>query len=283
MNNKEKGINKILDITKNFIRTENKFLGYMLKDNNDMIKEQLPILLPQLRKYKLNDIKKCRMLKNVSCINFFPTPKNIFSNSHSQRKNSFWKKRQNLKNLFINKNIAINHSLDHFLGSYRLVNDILFDTHGNKTERDYDEKIIFFNEIKFIERINENISFIIKNLINYKNNQIKAPPYSLNKLYKIIHKGKEKEININLSSILIKFIDKNDSSYKKEFYLPFFLVPLFYYNSEVNIHKLLITLFKFHNDCKDIIFEKNDEFFNFIPNNYKIYENNLNKKYNIYK
>ena len=162
------------------------------------------------------------MLKNVSCINFFPTPKNIFSNSHSQRKNSFWKKRQNLKNLFINKNIAINHSLDHFLGSYRLVNDILFDTHGNKTERDYDEKIIFFNEIKFIERINENISFIIKNLINYKNNQIKAPPYSLNKLYKIIHKGKEKEININLSSILIKFIDKNDSSYKKEFYLPFF-------------------------------------------------------------
>lgn len=99
MNNKEKGINKILHITKNFIRTENKFLGYMLKDNNDMIKEQLPILLPQLRKNKLNDIKKCRMLKNVSCINFFPTPKNIFSNSHSQRKNSFWKKKTKFKKL----------------------------------------------------------------------------------------------------------------------------------------------------------------------------------------
>ena len=285
MNNKEKGISKILHITKNLIRTENKFIGYMLKENNDMIKEQLPILLPKIKKNKLNDINKCRMLKNVSYDNFFPTPKQLFCNSNTKRKSSFWKKKKISQTFISNKGIVTSNSLDNIFGNYRLVNDILFDTYGNKTERDYDEKIIFFNEIKFIERINKNISFIVKNLNNYKNNQIKAPPYSLNKLYKIIHNGKEKQINISLSSILIKFKDKNDSSYKKEFYLPFFLVPLFYYNSEVNIHQILIILFKFNNDFKDILFEKNDELFNFIPNNhnYKIYENNLNKKYHIYK
>ena len=285
MNNKEKGISKILHITKNLIRSENKFIGYMLKENNDMIKEQLPILLPKVSKYKLNDIKKCRMLKNVSCDNFYPIPKQLFCNSKTKRKSSFWKKKNISQTFISNKGVILSNSLDNIFGNYRLVNDILFDTHGNKTERDYDEKIIFFNQIKFIERINKNISFIIKNLNNYKENQIKAPPYSLNKLYKIIHNGKEKEISITLSSVLIKFKDKNDSSFKKEFYLPFFLVPLFYYNSEVNIDKLLIILFKFHNDFKDIIFEKNEEFFNFIPknDNYKTYENKLNKKYHIYK
>ena len=100
MNNKEKGISKILHITKNLIRTENKFIGYMLKENNDMIKEQLPILLSKIKKNKLNDINKCRMLKNVSYDNFFPTPKQLFCNSNTKRKVVFGKKKKFHKLLF---------------------------------------------------------------------------------------------------------------------------------------------------------------------------------------
>jgi hypothetical protein len=100
MNNKEKGISKILQITKNLIKTQKKFLGYMFKDNNDMIKEQLPILLPNYKKNnqkELEEIKNCRrIMKNVSCENFFKTPKQI-SQFEKDRFKKYYLKNQNFK------------------------------------------------------------------------------------------------------------------------------------------------------------------------------------------
>ena len=281
MNNKEKGISKILQITKNLIKTQKKFLGYMFKDNNDMIKEQLPILLPNYKKNnqkELEEIKNCRrIMKNVSCENFFKTPKQI-----SQFEKDRFKKYYLKKSKFQKKNYSFNQSSENIKGNYRLVNDILFDTYSNITERNYDEKK-FYNEKDFIKRINKNISFIVNNLNNFKNNQIKAPPYSLTKLYKILHKGSDKEINIGLSSVSIKFHAQKDFSFKKEFLLPFFLIPIFYYNSEINIQKLLILLFKFNDNLKSFSFEYDEEFYNLIPKSFKKYDKKLNKRYHIYK
>jgi len=46
----QKNINKILKITKNLIKTDDKFNKYMIKEDNQMIKEQFPVLIPNFLK-----------------------------------------------------------------------------------------------------------------------------------------------------------------------------------------------------------------------------------------
>ena len=284
MNDKKKGISRILQITKKLIKTQKNFLGYMFKDNNDLIKEQLPILLPNIRKYHKKDLKNCRLTKSTSCNNFYSFPKTIdFLRYEKKKKIKIIKRQINTKSSYSSKTIS--KISNNIFGRHRLVNDILFDTSENKNENDYDERNIFYSDKDFIKRINDNISFIIKNINNYKNNLINDPPYSLTKLSKIFHQGSEREINLSLSSIYIKFKAQKEPKYKKKFYLPFFLAPLFFYNSEINIPKILLTLFKFNEDFTEVFFERNDELYNFIPNNenYTIYEKKFNKIYHTYK
>ena len=46
----QKNINKILKITKNLIKTDDKFNKYMIKEDNQMIKEKFPVLIPNFLK-----------------------------------------------------------------------------------------------------------------------------------------------------------------------------------------------------------------------------------------
>ena len=107
MNDKKKGISRILQITKKLIKTQKNFLGYMFKDNNDLIKEQLPILLPNIRKYHKKDLKNCRLTKSTSCNNFYSFPKTIdFLRYEKKKKIKIIKRQINTKSSYSSKTIS---------------------------------------------------------------------------------------------------------------------------------------------------------------------------------
>ena len=280
----QKNINKILKITKNLIKTDDKFNKYMIKEDNQMIKEQFPVLIPNfLKKIKKKEEEKklnlCRMNRSNSTVEYYFPKQNSMSNfqniedSRLQSARTFFKKNNNQINL--NKILEKKHlklcmksksELDIFNNSL-ILNDILIDSKKNLFKNNnyviYNENEIFFKNYK--ERIEKSLEFIIKNYSNYKLNNIGEEPYNKIKLYKILHKDtiKQIEITINFVSIIIKSLEKNENTFYQNINLPIFFTPLFYINSEKNIPYILGSIFKEDNFLKLLI---NENFLNVIVN-----------------
>ena len=281
----QKNINKILKITKNLIKTDDKFNKYMIKEDNQMIKEQFPVLIPNfLKKIKKKEEEKklnlCRMNRSNSTVEYYFPKQNSMSNfqnfedSRLQSARTFFKKNNNQINL--NKILEKKHlkllyiksksEKDLFCNSL-ILNDILIDTKKNLFKNNnfiiYNENEIFFKNYK--ERIEKSLEFIIKNYSNYKLNNIGEEPYNKIKLYKILHKDtiKQIEITINFVSIIIKSLEKNENTFYQNINLPIFFTPLFYINSEKNIPYILGSIFKEDNFLKLLI---NENFLNVIVN-----------------
>jgi len=280
----QKNINKILKITKNLIKTDDKFNKYMIKEDNQMIKEQFPVLIPNfLKKIKKKEEEKklnlCRMNRSNSTVEYYFPKQNSMSNfqniedSRLQSARTFFKKNNNQINL--NKILKKKHlklcmksksELDIFSNSL-ILNDILIDSKKNLFKNNnyviYNENEIFFKNYK--ERIEKSLEFIIKNYSNYKLNNIGEEPYNKIKLYKILHKDtiKQIEITINFVSIIIKSLEKNENTFYQNINLPIFFTPLFYINSEKNIPYILGSIFKEDNFLKLLI---NENFLNVIVN-----------------
>ena len=78
-----KNINKILKITKNLIKTDDKFNNYMIKEDNQIIKEQFPVLFPSfIKKLKKKEEEKklnlCRINRSNSNVEYY-FPKHNYS------------------------------------------------------------------------------------------------------------------------------------------------------------------------------------------------------------
>ena len=288
----QKNINKILKITKNLIKTDDKFNKYMIKEDNQMIKEQFPVLIPNfLKKIKKKEEEKklnlCRMNRSNSTVEYYFPKQNSMSNfqnyedSRLQSARTFFKKNNNqinLNKILEKKHLKLcmksNSELDIFSNSL-ILNDILIDSKKNLFKNNnyviYNENEIFFKNYK--ERIEKSLEFIIKNYSNYKLNNIGEEPYNKIKLYKILHKDtiKQIEITINFVSIIIKSLEKNENTFYQNINLPIFFTPLFYINSEKNIPYILGSIFKEDNFLKLLI---NENFLNVIFNKY--YFRNVN-------
>ena len=280
----QKNINKILKITKNLIKTDDKFNKYMIKEDNQMIKEQFPVLIPNfLKKIKKKEEEKklnlCRMNRSNSTVEYYFPKQNSMSNfqnfedSRLQSARTFFKKNNNqinLNKILEKKHLKLcmksNSELDIFSNSL-ILNDILIDSKKNLFKNNnyviYNENEIFFKNYK--ERIEKSLEFIIKNYSNYKLNNIGEEPYNKIKLYKILHKDtiKQIEITINFVSIIIKSLEKNENTFYQNINLPIFFTPLFYINSEKNIPYILGSIFKEDNFLKLLI---NENFLNVIVN-----------------
>ena len=301
----QKNINNILKITKNLIKTDDKFNKYMIKEDNQMIKEQFPVLIPNfLKKIKKKEEEKklnlCRMNRSNSTVEYY-FPKHNYSlsnfqnieDSKLQSSRTFFKKNNNQINL--NKILEKKHlkllyiksksEKDLFCNSL-ILNDILIDTKKNLFKNNnfiiYNENEIFFKNYK--ERIEKSLEFIKKNYSNYKNNNIGEEPYNKTKLYKILHKDSNKqiEISINFVSINIKSLEQNENTFYQNVNLPIFFTPLFYLNSEKNIPYILGSIFKEEDILKLLI---NENFLNVIVNkdSFKNVDEEYKKNYNKFK
>ena len=128
----------------------------------------------------------------------------------------------------------------------------------------YESNLIFNKE--------ENYYYIIKDKIEYfKNHKNENNTTQLTKLY---NKSLNNESTLTIKSISFEFKNLNDSQSKSQkFFLPFSLIPLFYYVNFENFKYILIKLFKFNDDFTEIIM--NDENISSAIKKIKEYDTNV--------
>ena len=291
-------INKILGITKKYVKRNEKFSNYILHGDNQIFKDQLPLL--SNKKYSKNkDFSLIRtpnfLHKNINLLNLrnnkalynFDFEDMKFQRDFSSdnfdcsqfASTCFSKRKQYMYSTLMKSKSYMFGDKDNIF-----IDDILFDTNKNNENFIYDENEIF--SIKNLNSDNtgddiqkERFVSCLKFILNcYQNNNFANNDTELIKIY---HKNKTNEMELKLKSIEIKFIPRNNNINSIQiFQIPIKIAPVFFINTETNLPIYLTSLFHFDDNFKNIIYEETQEFFRFLKNikDSSKYHKNLDSK-----
>ena len=242
------------------------------------IKEKRSKKLPPLCPLFNNHGELLRSVSTSSKLLITSSNNNTFLSNNDKLNNKIY---NSYKNIISNFNIK--NENDNNKNIFNVYDDFIpFDIENNNNEKDKiineenEQKILMCNSNVFNKIIKKNI-----NDIKNKNIYIKS-----NFLSKKFFFGKEKnETFLELTSIKLIFEDLNNKENNLSIFLPFYILPIFYYKNEEIFKSIIINIIKFKNNYNEIYFDENN-FFNVISNHPEynnINNNNKIKKENFYE